>query len=67
MLMPQSTTFVKSQLKCIISTGVLIVGLSRKMRKQGVRISPPVEDGQELSYICVYIAILSVCFKIGVN
>ena len=39
----------------IISTGVLIVGLSRKMRKQGVRISPPVQDGQELSlYICLY-------------
>ena len=39
----------------IISTGVLIVGLSRKMRKQGVRISPPVEDGQEpSSYMCLY-------------
>ena len=39
----------------IISTGVLIVGLSRKMRKQGVRISPPVEDGQELSsYMYLY-------------
>ena len=39
----------------IISTGVLIVGLSRKMRKQGVRISPPVRDGQELSlYVCLY-------------
>ena len=49
----------------IISTGVLIVGLSRKMRKQGVRISPLVREGQELS--SVYIAILSMCFKIGVN
>ena len=35
----------------IISTGVL----SRKMRKQGVRISPPVQDSQELSlYMCLY-------------
>ena len=39
----------------VISTGVLIVGLSRKMQKQGVRISPPVQDSQELSlYMCLY-------------
>ena len=33
----------------IISTGVLIVGLRRKIQKQGIIISLPVEDGQELS------------------
>ena len=32
----------------IISTGVLIGGLSQKMQKQGVRISPPDQDSQEL-------------------
>ena len=49
----------------IISTGVLIVGLNQKMQKQGVRIFPQVEDGQELSsYMCLY---SHVCFKIGVN
>ena len=40
----------------IISMGVLIVGLSRKMRKQGFRISLPVQGSQELSLyiICLY-------------